>query len=191
MRIHSPHLMELINRHVDEKAVEKFRRRDLHHPVHTKESCFFLHILSFSVSFHKRGRGGLVIRSRPRDCRADSTGDPQCMVPVARQIIRSGQTSSLWCGAEVWRGNLRSATSNTLLRRVAHEKVEQEHFILGRDDLVVRSQLRSQRAPDSKPGSAEESPCIRAWYSLNLPSWVKYPSIGVVRKFGEGVSAQV
>ncbi|GBM96032.1 hypothetical protein AVEN_240224-1 [Araneus ventricosus] len=67
----------------------------------------------------------------------------------------------------------------------------QRCFTLGRGDLVVRSQLRSQRAPDSKPGSALEPPCIRAWYSPNLPSWVEYPSIGVVRKFGEGVSAQV
>ncbi|GBN04293.1 hypothetical protein AVEN_47424-1 [Araneus ventricosus] len=34
----------------------------------------------------------------------NSTEDPPCMGPVARQIIRSGQTSSLRCGVEVWRG---------------------------------------------------------------------------------------
>ncbi|GBN62340.1 hypothetical protein AVEN_186044-1 [Araneus ventricosus] len=52
------------------------------------------------------GRSGLVVRSRPRDWRTggwkhDSTEDPPCMGPVARQIIRSGQTSTRWCGAEV------------------------------------------------------------------------------------------
>ncbi|GBO19255.1 hypothetical protein AVEN_86700-1 [Araneus ventricosus] len=53
------------------------------------------------------GRGGLVVTSRPRDRRAagpihDSTEDLPGMRPVARQIIRSGQTSSRWCGAEAW-----------------------------------------------------------------------------------------
>ncbi|GBM10041.1 hypothetical protein AVEN_24022-1 [Araneus ventricosus] len=55
------------------------------------------------------GRGGLVARSRPRDRRAtgpkhDSTEDPLCMGPVARQIILIGQTPSRWCSAEAWRG---------------------------------------------------------------------------------------
>ncbi|GBM28137.1 hypothetical protein AVEN_224194-1 [Araneus ventricosus] len=56
-----------------------------------------------------RGRGGLVVRSRPWGRRApgsrpDSTEDPPCMGPAARYIIRSGQTSSRWCGVEVRRG---------------------------------------------------------------------------------------
>ncbi|GBN87709.1 hypothetical protein AVEN_131809-1 [Araneus ventricosus] len=56
-----------------------------------------------------RGRGDLVVRSRLWGRRApgsrpDSTEDPPCMGPVARQIVRSGQTSSRWCGVEVWRG---------------------------------------------------------------------------------------
>ncbi|GBN91413.1 hypothetical protein AVEN_92688-1 [Araneus ventricosus] len=55
-----------------------------------------------------RGRGGIVVRSRPRDRRVagstpDSTEDPPCMGPVVRYVIRSGQTSSGWWGAEVWR----------------------------------------------------------------------------------------
>ncbi|GBN69777.1 hypothetical protein AVEN_147249-1 [Araneus ventricosus] len=59
------------------------------------------------------GRGGLVLRSRPRDRRAagskpDSTEDSPCMGPAARQITRSGQTPSRWCGAEVWRGGASS-----------------------------------------------------------------------------------
>ncbi|GBN20137.1 hypothetical protein AVEN_227200-1 [Araneus ventricosus] len=54
------------------------------------------------------GCSGLVIRSRPRDRRVtgskpDSPEDLPCMGPVARQIIHSGQTSSRWFGAEVWR----------------------------------------------------------------------------------------
>ncbi|GBN64508.1 hypothetical protein AVEN_114426-1 [Araneus ventricosus] len=55
------------------------------------------------------GRGGLVVRfrlwgRRVPGPRPDSTEDPPCMGPAARQIIRSGQTSSRWCGVEVWRG---------------------------------------------------------------------------------------
>ncbi|GBL92177.1 hypothetical protein AVEN_91518-1 [Araneus ventricosus] len=54
-----------------------------------------------SVIFN--GRGGLVARSRLWNRRVpgskpDSTDDPSCMGPAARQIIRSGQTSSRWCG---------------------------------------------------------------------------------------------
>ncbi|GBO33798.1 hypothetical protein AVEN_196575-1 [Araneus ventricosus] len=32
------------------------------------------------------------------------TEDPPCMGPVVGLIILSGQTSSCWCGVEVWRG---------------------------------------------------------------------------------------
>ncbi|GBN40809.1 hypothetical protein AVEN_16221-1, partial [Araneus ventricosus] len=54
-------------------------------------------------------RGSLVVRSRLRGRRApgskpDSTEDPPCMGPAVRQIIRSGQTPSRWCGVEPWRG---------------------------------------------------------------------------------------
>ncbi|GBN09386.1 hypothetical protein AVEN_177275-1 [Araneus ventricosus] len=59
------------------------------------------------------GRGGLVARSRTWGRRApgskpDSTEDPPCMGPAARQIIRSGQTPSRWRGVEVWRGGASS-----------------------------------------------------------------------------------
>ncbi|GBN26961.1 hypothetical protein AVEN_239638-1 [Araneus ventricosus] len=65
-----------------------------------------------------RGRSGLVVRSRPRDRRVagskpDSTEDPLCMEPVARQIIRSGQTSSCWCGAEAWPAQVPSSSSDS------------------------------------------------------------------------------
>ncbi|GBL73381.1 hypothetical protein AVEN_159398-1 [Araneus ventricosus] len=51
------------------------------------------------------GCGDLVVRSRLRVQRApvskpDSTEDSSCMGPVAHKIIRSGQTSSCWSGAE-------------------------------------------------------------------------------------------
>ncbi|GBO01845.1 hypothetical protein AVEN_156989-1 [Araneus ventricosus] len=54
----------------------------------------------------KRGRGGLVVRSRPRDRKVagpkpDSTEDPPCMGPAARQTIRSGQTPSRRSGAKI------------------------------------------------------------------------------------------
>ncbi|GBM39108.1 hypothetical protein AVEN_73050-1 [Araneus ventricosus] len=66
-----------------------------------------------------RGRGGLVARSRPREWRLrgskpDNTEDPPCVGPVARQIICSGQTSSHWCGAEVWRGGASSCVVRQL-----------------------------------------------------------------------------
>ncbi|GBN43019.1 hypothetical protein AVEN_21262-1 [Araneus ventricosus] len=56
-----------------------------------------------------RCRGGLVVRSQPRDQRVagskpDSPEAPPYMGPAARQIIRNGQTLSRWCGAEAWRG---------------------------------------------------------------------------------------
>ncbi|GBN38781.1 hypothetical protein AVEN_112832-1 [Araneus ventricosus] len=56
-----------------------------------------------------RGRGGLVVRSRPRDKRViglkpDSTEDPPSIKPVVHKIIHNSQTSSHWCGVEVWRG---------------------------------------------------------------------------------------
>ncbi|GBL81067.1 hypothetical protein AVEN_83142-1 [Araneus ventricosus] len=64
-------------------------------------------------SHHRVGRGGLGVRSRLRGPRApgskpDSTENPSCFGPVACQIIRRGQTSSRWCGGEVWRGGASS-----------------------------------------------------------------------------------
>ncbi|GBN11106.1 hypothetical protein AVEN_8162-1 [Araneus ventricosus] len=45
------------------------------------------------------------LRCRRVSCsKLNSTEDPPCMGPVVRQIILSGQTPSLWCGVEVWRG---------------------------------------------------------------------------------------
>ncbi|GBM37459.1 hypothetical protein AVEN_263137-1 [Araneus ventricosus] len=58
---------------------------------------------------HPDGPRWLVVRSRLWSQRVpgskpDSTEDPPCMGPAARQIIRSGQTPSRWCGVEAWRG---------------------------------------------------------------------------------------
>ncbi|GBO46038.1 hypothetical protein AVEN_165652-1, partial [Araneus ventricosus] len=62
------------------------------------------------------GPGGLAVRSRLWGQRApgpkpDSTEGPLCMRPSARYIIRSGQTSPNWCGAEAWRGGASSGVS--------------------------------------------------------------------------------
>ncbi|GBO15735.1 hypothetical protein AVEN_157672-1 [Araneus ventricosus] len=48
--------------------------------------------------------GGLVVRCRSiPGSKPDSAEHLLCIGPAARQIIRSGQTSSHWCSAEVWR----------------------------------------------------------------------------------------
>ncbi|GBM26288.1 hypothetical protein AVEN_66526-1 [Araneus ventricosus] len=64
---------------------------------------------SIKYSRQKKGRGVLVVKSRlwgrrVPGSRPHSTEDPPCMGSVARQIVRSGQTSSRWCGVEAWRG---------------------------------------------------------------------------------------
>ncbi|GBM18282.1 hypothetical protein AVEN_224163-1 [Araneus ventricosus] len=66
------------------------------------------------IQYALEGRGGLVEKSRLWGRRApcskpDSTEDPPCMRPAARQIIRSGQTPSRWRGAEAWRGGASSS----------------------------------------------------------------------------------
>ncbi|GBO19899.1 hypothetical protein AVEN_59132-1 [Araneus ventricosus] len=67
------------------------------------------HVLRLSGSLGSNpciGQGGLVVRSSlwgRRGSKPDSTEDPQCIEPAARQIMRKGQNSYRWCGAEVWR----------------------------------------------------------------------------------------
>ncbi|GBN49238.1 hypothetical protein AVEN_216372-1 [Araneus ventricosus] len=60
----------------------------------------------------------------------------------------------------------------------------------GGGGLVVRSRLWGRRVPGSKPDSTEDSPCMGP---VHAESYVvaKRPPVGVVRKFGEGVRAQV
>ncbi|GBM41090.1 hypothetical protein AVEN_28861-1 [Araneus ventricosus] len=50
---------------------------------------------------------------------------------------------------------------------------------------MVRSRFRGRRVPGLKPNSTKDPPCMCAWCTLNLPSWIKRLSVGVVRKFGE------
>ncbi|GBL98294.1 hypothetical protein AVEN_174089-1 [Araneus ventricosus] len=57
------------------------------------------------------GSGDLVARCRLQGRRVPgskphSTEDPSCIGPVARCIIRRGQTS--WCGAEAWKRGVSS-----------------------------------------------------------------------------------
>ncbi|GBM92588.1 hypothetical protein AVEN_176144-1 [Araneus ventricosus] len=61
------------------------------------------------TEWRKKSHGDLVVTfghqiKRVPDSKPDSTEDPSCMEPAAREIIRSGQMSSRWCDAEVWRG---------------------------------------------------------------------------------------
>ncbi|GBM81272.1 hypothetical protein AVEN_84686-1 [Araneus ventricosus] len=86
--------------------------------IETKRSCCYKHVILLScLASLINGEGVLqgigprclVVRSRLRGrivpgSKPDSTADPLCMGPVARKIIRSDQTASRWCGAEVWRG---------------------------------------------------------------------------------------
>ncbi|GBL95494.1 hypothetical protein AVEN_54103-1 [Araneus ventricosus] len=51
----------------------------------------------------------------------------------------------------------------------------------GSGALVIRSRLRVRRARGSMPDSTEEPPCMRAWCTLNLTSWIKRPHAGMVR----------
>ncbi|GBN22347.1 hypothetical protein AVEN_43079-1 [Araneus ventricosus] len=55
------------------------------------------------------------------------------------------------------------------------------HIFWARGDLVIRSRLRSQRAPGSNLYFTEGPPCFSA-----LCAWVEIPPVGVVRKFGNG-----
>ncbi|GBM10525.1 hypothetical protein AVEN_109322-1 [Araneus ventricosus] len=73
-----------------------------------REPTSIFWILDFIVE-----NGGLVVRSqlwgrKVPGSKLDFVEDPACMGPVAPQIIRTGQTSSRWCGAEAWRGDTSS-----------------------------------------------------------------------------------
>ncbi|GBO14222.1 hypothetical protein AVEN_227876-1 [Araneus ventricosus] len=52
--------------------------------------------------------------------------------------------------------------------------------------LAVRSQFRGRRAPGSKPGSLEDTPCMA---SIARHAVAKCPSAGVVWKLGVGTSS--
>ncbi|GBM28608.1 hypothetical protein AVEN_72179-1 [Araneus ventricosus] len=61
-------------------------------------------LITMEVEITLKSRGGLVVR--PRDqwvpgSKPTSTEDPPCIGPAALQPIRSGQTSSRWCGANL------------------------------------------------------------------------------------------
>ncbi|GBN09558.1 hypothetical protein AVEN_213317-1, partial [Araneus ventricosus] len=56
--------------------------------------------------------------------------------------------------------------------------------------LVVRSRPRGRRVRGSKPDSTEELPCKGVLVHAKSVG-AKCPSVGEVRKFGEGVPSQV
>ncbi|GBO39497.1 hypothetical protein AVEN_32258-1 [Araneus ventricosus] len=83
-----------------------------------------------------KGSGGIVVSSRPWGRRApgskpDSTEDPSCMGPAARQIIRSYQTPPRWCGVEAWRGGCQ------LMRRPRHLTAAQIYEVRPKIPLVL------------------------------------------------------
>ncbi|GBO07523.1 hypothetical protein AVEN_180068-1, partial [Araneus ventricosus] len=55
----------------------------------------------------------------------------------------------------------------------------------GRSDLAVKSQFRGRRAPDSKPDSPEDPPCMAP---IAHHAVAKCPPAGVVWKLGEGAN---
>ncbi|GBM12367.1 hypothetical protein AVEN_211554-1 [Araneus ventricosus] len=59
--------------------------------------------------------------------------------------------------------------------------------------IVIRFRFQALMVPGSNPDSTKDPPCILTCCMLNLTSSVKRPQIalGVVRKFGEGVTARV
>ncbi|GBL76238.1 hypothetical protein AVEN_234502-1 [Araneus ventricosus] len=59
------------------------------------------------------------------------------------------------------------------------------------EDPVVRSRLWGCRAPSSKHDSTEDRRCMWTCCTLNHTQGTKCPPGGVVRKFKEGVPAQV
>ncbi|GBO43663.1 hypothetical protein AVEN_100496-1 [Araneus ventricosus] len=61
----------------------------------------------------------------------------------------------------------------------------------GLGGLVVRSRYRRGRVPALKPDTTEDTPCMWDCYTLNHSSGTERPPVGVVRKFGEGLPAQV
>ncbi|GBN02290.1 hypothetical protein AVEN_263059-1 [Araneus ventricosus] len=61
----------------------------------------------------------------------------------------------------------------------------------GRCGLVVTYRLRGQRVIDSKRDYTADSACMWGYCTLNHTYWARRPLIGVVRKLGDEVPAQV
>ncbi|GBM50750.1 hypothetical protein AVEN_144171-1 [Araneus ventricosus] len=61
----------------------------------------------------------------------------------------------------------------------------------GSGGLMVGCRLRWRMFQGSTPDFTENPRCMWAYWALNHIEWVKYPSAGVVRRFGEGEPSQV
>ncbi|GBN92225.1 hypothetical protein AVEN_247087-1 [Araneus ventricosus] len=57
--------------------------------------------------------------------------------------------------------------------------------------IRINNKSRLIRVPGSKPDSTGDTLCIWTRYTLNQTSWAKSPNVGVVRKLGVAVPAQV
>ncbi|GBM71090.1 hypothetical protein AVEN_146305-1 [Araneus ventricosus] len=80
--------------------------------------------------------------------------DPSSVGVQAKSDV--SQTSSRWCGAEVW-------------RRECRFRCRPHHLtaVQARGGLVIRSRPRDRRVPGLKPDSTEEPPCKWVWCTLN------------------------
>ncbi|GBL81108.1 hypothetical protein AVEN_83173-1 [Araneus ventricosus] len=83
------------------------------------------------------------------------------------------------------KGELMTETDARNFREEEHD--EQLKVKRGRGGLVVRSQLRGRRVPESKPGSTKDPTSMWACCMLNHTQGSKRPPAGVVRKSGERV----
>ncbi|GBL94248.1 hypothetical protein AVEN_37944-1 [Araneus ventricosus] len=64
-------------------------------------------------------------------------------------------------------------------------------LLKSRGGLVLRSRVLGQKVPGSKSDSTEDSLFLWACYKLNHTYGSKSPPAVLVRKFGEGVPAQM
>ncbi|GBL53807.1 hypothetical protein AVEN_242662-1 [Araneus ventricosus] len=89
------------------------------------------------------GRGGLAVRSRRQgrripDSKPDSTENLPCMWAYCAFNHMLNQTSSRWCGAEVWRGEYQfrcrlhrqTAVQNYEIRYKMHQVVLQNATLM-------------------------------------------------------------
>ncbi|GBO46702.1 hypothetical protein AVEN_95959-1 [Araneus ventricosus] len=75
---------------------------------------------------------------RVPDTKPDSTEDPLCIGPVARQIIRSGQTSSRWCGVEACSGGYQLRCRPRHLTAVQNYEVRPKiAFVLLQNETLI------------------------------------------------------
>ncbi|GBM46960.1 hypothetical protein AVEN_241185-1 [Araneus ventricosus] len=119
-------------------------------------------------------------------------------IRLPEQILKSNlRGCHNFCGAHKYHGCVYH-TINSLYLEILNNNLNyinslQERNYLriftGLGGLVLRSRPRGQKVPASERDSTEEPPCKRLVHAKS--SGAKCLTVGVVRKFGEGVRAQV